>query len=189
MAELTADIFRDYFGGSWLGRVTKNGEFQREIVLNWPQAFGMNAAFGTEAGMMVPPGLAIQDDTPQIAISGWRCDRHSWHAHWYNEFGGYGELQWTSQEVVNGVTKLHGSLHECKQECDDPTDHFATCEMIDHDNFKYSTQSSRKGITEIVASRIRTAGQLQALLKKQVATVKSFEAICKKENINRSPNI
>ena len=179
MAELTAQLFRDYFGGSWMGRITKNGEFQREILFNWPEAFGKFSALGTEAGMMVPPGLGVQDDTRQIAISGWRSDIRRWCAHWYNEFGGYGELQWISQHVVEGITVLHGTLQECKQESDDLTLHIAYCELYDQDNFKYSLQSSSKGLTEIVFRRIRTGKELTEMLKKQIAPLRSIEAIKK----------
>lgn len=166
MAELTAKLFRDYFGGSWQARISKNGEFQREIIFNWPEAFGRFSSIGTEEGLMVPPGLGVQDDTRQISVSGWRSDIRRWCAHWYNEFGGYGELQWISQQVVEGITVLQGTLHECKQESDDPTDHIAFCEMYDQDNYKYSIQSSSKGLTEIVARRIRTGKELNALVKK-----------------------
>jgi hypothetical protein len=166
MAALTANIFREYFGGSWMGRITKNGVFQREIEFNWPVAFGKFSCFGTEEGLVVPPGFGFQDNTRQVAISGWRNDTRRWFTLWYNEFGGYGELQWISQNEVNGVTVLHGSLHECKQETDDPTDHIIMCEMVDLDNFKYTIRSFRKGVTEIVAKRIRTANELSTLLKK-----------------------
>jgi len=166
MPELTAKLFRDYFGGSWSGKITRNGEFQREIEFNWPEAFGKFSSLGTSEGLMVPLYGGVLDDTKQIAIAGWRSDTRRWYAQWYNEFGGYGELQWISQVEVNGVTVLHGSLHECKQESDDPTDHVAICEMIDHDNFKYTIRSFRKGITEIVARRIRNANELNALLAK-----------------------
>jgi len=37
MAELAAKLFRDYFGGGWVGKVKKNGKFQREVVFNWPE--------------------------------------------------------------------------------------------------------------------------------------------------------
>ena len=179
MAELTAKLFRDYFGGSWSGKIAKNGEFQREIVFNWPQLKGKFSSIGTEEGLMTPPGLGIQDNTRQVAIAGWRSDTRSWCAQWYNEFGGYGELQFTSQEVIEGVTVLHGVLHECKQESDDPTDHIAMCEIYDHYNFKYTIQSFRKGLVEIVASRIRTGKELNALLEKQAQIVVSFAEICK----------
>ena len=184
MAQLTAKLFRDFFGGSWLGRISKNGEFQREILFNWPEAFGKFSSFGTETGMMVPPDLGVMDDTRQIAISGWRSDTKSWCAHWYNEFGGYGELQWTSLHVVEGITVLRGTLHECKQESDDPTDHFAICEIIDHYNFKYSIQSLPKGLTEIVARRIRTGKELTDILKNQVCQVKSFAEMSKILNVD-----
>jgi len=174
MAELTAKLFRDYFGGSWSGRISKNGEFQREIVFNWPELKGKFSSIGAEEGLIAPPGLGVQDNTRQVAIAGWRSDTRSWCAHWYNEFGGYGELKFNSQEVIEGVTVLHGSLHECKQESDDPTDHIAMCEMYDQDNFKYSIRSFRKGLVEIVGRRIRTARELNEILEKQAYTVVNF---------------
>ena len=89
-----------------------------------------------------------------------------WFHLWHNEFGGYGEIQWTSQEVVNGVKVLYGFVHECKQESDDPTDHIIMCEMFDKDNFKYTIRSFRKGILEIVASRIRTQQGAECIIGK-----------------------
>jgi len=174
MAELTAKLFRDYFGGSWSGRISKNGEFQRVITFNWPEAFGMFSSFGTEAGLIVPPNSNIHDDTRQIAIAGWRSDDRIWYTVWHNEFGGYGELKWKSQEVVDGLTIIYGSLHECKQEGDDPTDHIMICELQDHDNFRYIIRSFRKGEIEIVAKRIRTGKELNAMLEKQSNTAISF---------------
>ena len=174
MADLTAKLLRDYFGGSWSGKISKNGEFQRIITFNWPEAFGMFSALGTESGLIVPPNSNIQDDTRQITIAGWRSDERMWYTVWHNEFGGYGELKWKSQEVVNGLTIIYGSLHECKQEGDDPTDHIVICELLDNNRFRYSLQSYRKGILEIDATRIRTAKELNALLKKQADTAISF---------------
>jgi hypothetical protein len=174
MADLTVKLLRDYFGGSWSGRISKNGEFQRIITFNWPEAFGMFSALGTESGLIVPPNSNIQDDTRQITIAGWRSDERMWYTVWHNEFGGYGELKWKSQEVVNGLTIIYGSLHECKQEGDDPTDHIVICELLDNNRFRYSLQSYRKGILEIDATRIRTAKELNALLEKQAGTAKSF---------------
>jgi len=174
MSALTANLFRDYFGGSWIGRITKNGEFQREVVFNWPEAFGKFSSIGTESGFFVPPHSGGLDDTRQVAISGWRCDNRRWYTQWYNEFGGYGELQWISQDEVNGITVLHGSLHECKQESDDPTDHVAICEIFDRDNFKYTIQSLRKGLTEISARRVRTGKELNELMEKQAGKMAGF---------------
>ncbi len=170
MAELTAKLFRDYFGGCWLGRITKNGEFNRQIVFNWPEAFGKFCSLGTEPGLVVPPNSGALDDTKQICVAGWRADVRRWTHVWHNEFGGFGEIQWTSYEVVNEITVLYGFAHECKQETDDPTDHIVKCEMLDHDNFKYTIQSFRKGKTEIVAKRIRTDNELKELMKNQLLT-------------------
>lgn len=178
MAELTANLFRDFLGGSWSGKVTKNGEFQRQVVFNWPELSGRYSSLGTEPGLIVPPGSGVLDDTRQVAISGWRSDIRRWCHSWHNEFGGYGEVQWTSQEEVNGVTVLYGFCHECKQECDLPTDHIVMCELYDTDYFKYTIQSYRKGLLEIVASRIRTAKELNALLQKQTIKAMSFDEIC-----------
>ena len=177
MAELTGKLFRDYFGGSWSGRINKNSEFQREIVFNWPELKGKFSSLGTESGLMVPPGPGIVDDTRQVAIAGWRSDIRRWGHVWHNEFGGYGEVQWTSQDEVNGITVLFGFGHECKQESDDPTDHIVMCEIYDHDNFKYTIRSFRKGLTEIVARRIRTGNELNELLKKQAQKIISFTEI------------
>lgn len=180
MAALTAKLFRDYFVGSWMGRITKNGEFQREIIFNWPEAFGKFSSIGTESGLIVPPHSGGLDDTRQVSIAGWRSDTRSWGGVWHNEFGGYGEVQWTSQDVVEGITVLYGFGHECKQETDDPTDHIVRCEMIDHDNFKYTIHSFRKGIVEIEARRLRTGKELNELMEKQAKKVPGFPETAKK---------
>jgi hypothetical protein len=179
MPALTAKLFRDYFGGSWIGRITKNGEFQREIVFNWPELSGKFSSLGTEPGRISPPTFGILDNTRQVAIAGWRSDSKSWHAHWHNEFGGYGELRWTSHDIVDDLSILYGSLHECKQENDDATDHIAMCELFDHNNFKYTTKSFRKGVLEIEAKRIRTGVELNTLLENQAKTALSFVELCK----------
>jgi len=179
MAELTAKLFRDFFGGSWSGKVTRNGEFQREVVFNWPELSSRQSCLGTEPGLIVPQGAGVLDDTRQVSVSGWRQDIRRWSHVWHNEFGGYGEIQWTSQEVVNEVTILYGICHECKQECDDPTDHIVRCEIFDQNHFKYTIQSFRKGILEIDARRIRTAKELNALLEKQANKAISFQELIK----------
>ncbi len=174
MAELKAKVFRDFFGGSWVGKITRNGEFQREVVFNWPKTQGTFSSLGIEPGWIVPPGDGVIDDTRQVAISGWRCDIRRWVQLWHNEFGGYGEITWTSQTVIDEITILYGVCHECKQESDDPTDHIVKCEIFDQNNFKYTIQSFRKGLTEIVATRIRTANELKILMEKQTEKMQSF---------------
>lgn len=176
MAALTAKLFRDYFGGTWSCKVIKNGEFQRDIIFNWPLSFGKYASLGTAEGLVVPAGSGILDDTSQIAIAGWRSDIKRWCYTWHNEFGGSGELQWTSQDEIDQVNVLYGFVHECKQEGDDPTDHIAMCEMFDKDNFKYTVQSFRKGLLEIEAGRIRNAIELNEILENQTKTVISFSS-------------
>ena len=83
------------------------------------------------------------------------------------------------QETVNGINVLYGFCHECKQECDDPTDHTVMCEIMDKDRFRYTLQSFRKGILEIVARRIRTAKELNAMLEKQAHTALNFSELLK----------
>lgn len=175
MAELTASLFRNYFGGSWLGKISRNGEYLREIDFIWPKAFGKYSSFGTEEGLKVPSGGGFHDDTLKVIVSGWRQDVKRWYISWYNEFGGYGEMQWTSQQTVNGVNILYGFGHECKQETDDLTNHIISCEMTDQNNFKYTIQSFKKGIIEIEARRIRTAEELRVLMESQVEGIKSFQ--------------
>jgi hypothetical protein len=50
--------------------------------------------------------------------------------------------------------------------------------MFDKDNFKYTIRSFRKGILEIVATRIRNSMELNALLEKQAKGIASFAELC-----------
>lgn len=177
MPELTSKIFRDYFGGTWRGTIEKNGELKREIIFNWPAPFGRYASLGTPEGLLAPPSSGMFDNTKQLAIAGWRPDLRRWCHLWHNEFGGYGEVQWTSQDVINGKTVLYGYGHESKQETDDLTNHIVKCELIDEDNFKYTIRSFRKGVTKIVAHRLRTAEALNELLEKQSCTILNIKEL------------
>ena len=174
MAELTANLFRNYFGGSWLGKISRNGEYLRDIEFNWPEAFGRYSSFGTEEGLRVPSGGGLLDDTRKVIVSGWQQAVKRWCITWYNEFGGYGEMQWTSQQTVNGVNILYGFGHECKQESDDLTNHIISCEMTDQNNFKYTIRSFKKGIIEIKAKRTRMAKELKTLMKDEVKEIMPF---------------
>jgi hypothetical protein len=177
MAQLTPNIFRDYFAGSWVGRITRNGEYQRKILYNWPKAFEKYSSLGIEAGRIAPPNMGALDDTRQVAIAGWRTDIRRWIQVWHNEFGGYGEIQWTSQEEINGITTIYGFAQETKQETDDLTDHILMVEMIDNDNFSYTIRSFRKGIVEISFRRVKTSEDLKELIENQVERVKGFEEL------------
>lgn len=174
-SELTAKIFRDYFGGSWIGKIIKNGEFQREIVFNWPNAFGKFSSIGTEEGLIVPSGVGFFDDTKKVTIAGWQPDTKRWICSWYNKFGGYGDVQFTSQDIVKDVKVLYGVAHECKQEGETPTDHIILCEMFDQNKFKYTFRSFEKGIIEIDARRIKTAQELNVIMKGQVKEVNHLQ--------------
>lgn len=177
MAELTSKLFRDYFGGSWIGKISKNGQYQRKVAFNWSKAFDKYSAIGIEEGCISPAGGGTFSNTHQVSISGWKNDIKRWCRTWHNEFGGYGELQWTSQELVDGKTILYGFVHECKQETDSPTDHIVKCELIDENNFKYTLSSFRKGITEVIFKRIRTSKELKKFTKDQAQDIKSFSDI------------
>jgi hypothetical protein len=174
MAELTAELFRGYFGGSWLGKITKNGEFQREVLFNWPVAFEVNSAIGPEEGLKTPPGSGFHDDTKKVYIAGWRKDVRRWCMTWFNEFGGYGKTQFTSQARIDGKTLIYGFCTECKQESDDPTNHIVLCEIQDEDNFKYTIKSFNKGLVEIEARRIRAAKKLKSLMQQQDNAIELF---------------
>jgi len=179
MAQLTAKLFRDYFGGSWLGKITKNGEFLREVTFNWNKVFGEYSSIGAEEGFVAPYSSGAIDNTNQISAAGWRNDVKRWYITWYNEFGGYGELQWVSQEIVNNRTVLYGFIQECKQETDCLTDHIVECEIIDQDNFIYTIRSFRKGQVEIEFRRNRTSKELKTLIQDQVKGLKSIAEITK----------
>lgn len=165
MALLEAKLFRNYFGGTWEGRIERDGVYLREIVFNWPRAFELFSAFGTAEDTIAPRGAGFYDDSRKVLVSGWRNDLKRWSITWYNEYGGYGEMHWTSYEVQEGKNILYGYGHECKQESDEPTDHILKCEMFDQDNFKYSLRSFKKGLIEIHAKRTRTAEQLRELMR------------------------
>lgn len=165
---LTANIFRDYFGGRWLGKIIKNGQFQREIVFNWPIAFGKFSSIGTEEGLKVISGSGFFDDTKKIVIAGWQPETKRWVCYWYNKFGGHGEIQWRSQDIVNNIKVLYGIVHECKQESEMPSEHIILCEMNSLNNFKFTLRSFEKGIIEIDAKRIKTAKALRDIMKEQL---------------------
>ena len=176
MAELTANLFREYFAGSWLAQVFRNSEYLRDIEFNWPQAFGSYSAIGSEEGSKVPSGGGFHDNSNKITVAGWRQDTKRWCISWYNEFGGYGEMQWASQEILDGVMILYGFGHECKQESDDLTHHIISCEIKDQENFKYTIRSFKKGLIEIKAKRMRTSEELKTMIKKNDKSIYPFQA-------------
>ena len=166
--QLTANIFRDYFGGCWNGKIIKNGQFQREIEFNWPNAFEKFSSIGIEEGLKALPGSGFFDDTCKVCIAGWQHETKRWVCSWFNKFGGYGEIQWRSQDIVNDVKVLYGIMHECKQESEMPTEHIILCEMINLNTFKFTINSFEKGVIEIEANRLKTAEALRAEMKDQV---------------------
>ena len=74
MAELTANIFRDTFGGSWSGIITRNGELKRTGGFQLAGTQWKIFISGDRDRIDGPPGGGVLDDTRQVAISGWRPD-------------------------------------------------------------------------------------------------------------------
>lgn len=158
MAELNAKLLRDYFKGSWACTTYKNGELVREKAVDFKESPDKPCGTGATAFRILALGFASVDEQDQLAIAGWHSDINRWCDRCYNEFGGYSELNWTSQGEINGVTVLYGTVHVCEKEGDDPADYIAMCELLDQDHFRYTIQSYRKGIVEITANRVSTDG-------------------------------
>lgn len=180
MAKLNAKLLRGYFGGNWVCTTYKNGEFVRENAVNFKGNPEKPGELGSIAFQILQLGMDSINGSEQLAIAGWHGDIHTWCGRCYNEAGGYSELNWTSQGEINGATVLYGTVHVCEKEGDDPADYIAMCELLDEDNFRYTIQSYRKGIVEIVASRVektelteldetRTQGSAKTVEKKRSA--------------------
>ncbi len=157
MAGISAKLVSDYFKGSWSGKVFINGEFINEIIFNWTEESDRYSVPNVklEWKLLSESGNKTKKDNRIIAV--WRSDKSSWVIMWYNESGEYNELQWTSQEEVNGITVLFGFLRERNTEGKLPTEHIAMCELNNQSSFKYTILSYRKGILEMNAKRTGTA--------------------------------
>lgn len=167
MAELTTKLVRDYFAGRWSGQVFINGELIHELEFKWTEESGkLSVPHIKLEWWMLPDTGDSKEKTNRIIVT-WRSDKLSWVNMWYNESGGYSEQQWTSQEVVNGVTVLYGSLRERTTDGELPTEHIAMCELNNQNSFKYTILSYRKGIMEMVAKRTGMADEMYASTKKQ----------------------
>ncbi len=160
MAELNAKELRHFFEGNWVCTTYKNGELVRENAVTFEGNSEEPGETGSSAFRILQLGLESVNGSIELAISGWHSDIRTWCNRCYNEAGGYSELNWTSQGEMNGVTVLYGTVHVCEKEGDDPADYIAMCELLDQDNFRYTIQSYRKGIVEIVANRVSTAEKL-----------------------------
>ena len=173
MAELTSKLVRDYFAGSWLGQVYINGELIHELEFKWTEESGRYSVprINLEYWLLNESGDK-EEKNNQIIVT-WRSDNRSWVNIWYNESGGCSEQQWTSQEEVNGITVLYGSLRERTTEYGLPTEHIAMCELNDQNNFKYTILSYRKGILEMIAKRTCTETEMIAFSDKQVEMANS----------------
>jgi hypothetical protein len=172
MAELTTKLVRDYFAGSWSCQVFINGELNHELEFNWAEESDKYSVPAIKLEWRWLPGSGDKEEKNNQVIVAWRSDKRSWVNMWYNASGGYSELQWTSQEVVNGITVLYGSLRERTSDGGLPTEHIAMCELNDQNNFKYTILSYRKGILEMVAKRNEIDQEMNAIAEEQPETAK-----------------
>jgi len=156
MAELTTKLVREFFAGSWSCQVFINGELNHEIEFNCTEESGKFSVPRVKLEYWLLTNNGKKEEKSNQIIVAWRSDKHSWVNMWHNESSGYSEQQWTSQEQVNGITVLYGSLRERLTDDGLPTEHIAMCELLDQNSFKYTILSYRKGILEMKAKRIGT---------------------------------
>jgi hypothetical protein len=167
MAELTTKLVREFFAGSWSCQVFINGELNHEIEFNCTEESGKFSVPRVKLEYWLLTNNGKKEEKSNQIIVAWRSDKHSWVNMWYNESGGYNELQWTSQEKINGNTVLYGYFRERNTEGELPTEHIAMCELLDQENFKYTILSYRKGILEMSAKRtIPAVDEMSVLTEK-----------------------
>lgn len=167
MAELTTKLVRDYFAGSWSCQVFINGELKHELEFNWTEELSKCSVPRLKVEWWLLTDNGEKEEKSNQVVLAWRGDKRSWVNMWYNESGGYSEQQWTSQEEVNGITVLYGSLRERTTDGGLPTEHIAMCELTDQNSFKYTILSYRKGILEMVAKRTCTDEKANRIAEKQ----------------------
>jgi hypothetical protein len=148
MAKLDVKFIRESLTGKWGVDVVVNGNKVTHLIMDWPDAFGL--AIGVEPGKVVPLDCTVQEGVKQIAMAGWRSDVQKWYGHWYNNKGGYGELQYTYQE---GNT-LFGYIHDVPADGADPVEWAVAVEIPDHDHFIYR-YFGVKGTRELHAKRVK----------------------------------
>ena len=148
MAALDVKFIRESLAGKWDVAIKVNGKPAGNTIMDWPDAFGL--CLGVEPGKFVPAEVSVDANVRQIAMAGWRSDVGRWFGHWYNDKGGYGELQYTYME---GDT-LYGYIHEVPVEGADPIEWSVSVKVIDHDNFHYQYVGV-KGTKELVAKRVK----------------------------------
>jgi hypothetical protein len=73
-----------------------------------------------------------------------------WCDPWFNDKGGYGELQWTS---VKGDT-VYGFCREVPEEDADAIEWMVSCKMVNNDNFIYTLRNAKKTV-EAAGKRIK----------------------------------
>jgi hypothetical protein len=148
MAKLDVKFIRKALTGKWDIDVVVDGKKVSHLIMDWPDAFGL--CIGVEPGKFVSEEVTVEKGVKQIAMAGWRCDVQKWYGHWYNDKGGYGELQYTYQE---GNT-LYGYIHDVPADGADPVEWSVAVEIPDHDHFIYR-YFGVKGTKELQAKRIK----------------------------------
>ncbi|MGB3675173.1 MAG: hypothetical protein WA988_12090 [Candidatus Nanopelagicales bacterium] len=156
MPELRPKFITDYFNGIWTAKVFSNGQFERNIVIQWHAATENSCESGYRANWKVALDMAMADGLKLEGISFWKNDIRRWSDLCCTESGGYKELQWTSMKQMNGIDVLFGFIHECDMKDDDPAEHIALCELYDVNKFKFTSQSYKSGIMEVIAKRSQT---------------------------------
>lgn len=156
MPELRPKFISDYFNGIWAAKVFSNGQFERNIVIQWHVDIENKCKSGYRASWKLKTDTDMVDGFKLEGISFWKNDIRRWSDLWFTEFGGYKELQWTSMKQMNGIDVLFGFIHECETEGKDPAEHIALCELYDANKFKFTSQSYSRGITEVIAKRLQT---------------------------------
>lgn len=153
MADITAKLVSDYFTGNWACEIFINGEHHNNLEFLCEEESGKSGVPHVKlTWWLLSDNHNLEAKDNQIIVV-WRSDLRCWVNMWYNESGGYNELQWTSQEEVNGNTVLYGYLLERLPEGGFPNEYIAMCELQDQNSFKYTILSYRKGILEMFAKR------------------------------------
>lgn len=171
MAELTKKLIADYFAGNWSCQVFINGEVNHKVEFRWSEEYVKFSAPRIKSEWWLLSESGEKEGKSNPVVVAWRSDKRSWVNMWHNESGGYSEQQWTSQNEVNGITVLYGSLRERTTDGGLPTEHIAMCELKDENNFKYTILSYRKGILEMVAKRTGTVREINVIQAKRDETV------------------
>ena len=166
MADITSKLVSDYFAVNWTCEIFINGEHQNNLEFICEEESSKSAVPRVNLTwcLLSENHNKVAKDNQIMVV--WRSDLRCWVNMWYNESGGYNELQWTSQEEVNGRTVLYGYLLERLSDGGAPTEHIAMCELNSQNSFKYTILSNRKGILKLMAKRTGGLYVMNSIAKK-----------------------